>query len=347
MYMKNIYKRVCHLVLLYIIAVPCLAQDVHFSQFWMTPLLLNPAQAGAQQNMRGIINYRNQWGSIAQPYVTENFSFDMKLGKKDKKAFSGIGLNVSQDKAGDAQLKTFQIGLSYACHVHLDDKSTLGGGLFGGYFQRNINTSTLQWASQYDGNSYNASLPSGEPTAANSIGNLDVGAGLHYEYGKGEKYLTGNDRKKFSAGISAFHLNKPGYSFYAGGQKLYIKTVAYANAELGIPNSDLSVVPGLIFSQQGPSLEILAGSMLQYQFKSDSKYTGYVHGSAISCGAYYRNNDAIIATVLLRISQFAVGVSYDSNISPLATASKGRGGFEICIKFVNPNPFLYKNSSRL
>jgi type IX secretion system PorP/SprF family membrane protein len=343
---KKIYKRIC-LLLVYVITIPCVAQDVHFSQFWMTPLLLNPAQAGSQQNVRGVINYRNQWSSVAQPFTTENVSFDMKLGKNDKKAFSGIGLNVNQDKAGDAQLKTFQIGLSYACHVHIGDKSTLGGGLFGGYFQRSINTGGLKWASQYDGTSYNSSLPSDEVTTANSIGKLDLGGGLHYEYGKGEKYMTGNDRKKFSMGVSAFHLNNPAYSFYATGEKLHLKTVAYAAAELGIPNSDISIVPGMVFSQQGPSSEFLIGTMVQYQFKSDSKYTGFVHGSNLSLGAYYRNNDAIIATMLLKISQFAVGVSYDINTSPLTTASKGRGGFEICLRFVNPSPFLYKNSSRL
>lgn len=324
-----------------------LAQDIHFSQFWMTPMLLNPAQAGAQQNLRAIANYRSQWSSVAQPYTTGNFSFDTKLGKKDKKAFSGIGLNISQDKAGDAQLKTFQANLSYACHVRINDKSTIGAGLYGGMFQRSISTTNLQWMNQYDGTSYNSSLPSGETSSANSKSAFDAGAGIHYEYGKGEKYLTGNDHKKFSMGVSMFHLNRPSYSFYNSGEKLPIKTVAYANAELGFGNSDLSLVPGVVFSQQGASSELLIGTMLQYQFKSDSKYTGYVHGSTLSFGAYYRSSDAVIATMLLKLSQFAIGLSYDVNTSGLTAASKGRGGFEISLRFVNPSPFLYKNSSRL
>lgn len=347
MKIKFIVKKLCYLILLYAITIPGRAQDIHFSQFWMTPILLNPAQAGSQQNLRGIVNYRNQWSSVAQPYATGNASFDMKLGKNDKKAFSGIGLNISQDKAGDAQLKTFQASLSYACHIHLTDKSTLGAGIYAGIIQRSINTAGLQWMNQYDGTGYNSSLASGETVTANSIMKADAGGGLHYEYGKGEKYMTGNDHKKLSIGVSAFHLNRPAYSFYAAPEKLYIKTVAYVMGEFGISNSAISVVPGILYSGQGTSSEIIAGTMLQYQFKSDSKYTGYVHGSSFSLGAYYRSSDAVIATMLLKISHYAIGISYDINTSALAAATKGRGGFEISLRFINPSPFLYKNTSRL
>ncbi|HXU26079.1 MAG TPA: PorP/SprF family type IX secretion system membrane protein [Bacteroidia bacterium] len=347
MKIKNIYRKTCCLILLFIITIGGRAQDIHFSQFWMTPLLLNPAQAGAQQNLRGSIDYRNQWSSVAQPYSTGNLSFDMKLGKKDKKAFSGIGLNISQDKSGDAQLKTFQLSVSYACHIHINDKSTIGGGIYAGFVQRSINTTSLQWMNQYDGTSYNASLPSGETATANSLMCFDAGGGLHYEYGKGEKYMTGNDHKKFSAGISMFHLNSPTYSFYGTPEKLYIKTVAYATAELGIANSALSLVPGVVYSQQGTSGELMVGTMFQYQLKSDSKYTGYVKGSTLSLGAYYRSSDAVVATMLLKLSHYAIGFSYDINTSSLTTASKARGGFEVSLRFVNPSPFLYKNASRL
>ena len=63
-------------------------QDIHFSQFTMTPLNLNPAQAGAEYDMRVIVNYKNQWGTVAAPYSTANIAYDMKLGKNNhKKSF--------------------------------------------------------------------------------------------------------------------------------------------------------------------------------------------------------------------------------------------------------------------
>ena len=55
-----------------------IAQDIHFSQVNMTPLLLNPAQAGAEASMRGTVNYRNQWSSVTSPFVTIAAAFDME-----------------------------------------------------------------------------------------------------------------------------------------------------------------------------------------------------------------------------------------------------------------------------
>src|SRR3954464_13100917 len=82
-----------------------LCQDIHFSQFYMTPLLLNPAQAGAQHDMRGTVNYKSQWSSVAQPYSTANLSWDMRIGKTAKSGIQGVGINISQDKAGNPQIK--------------------------------------------------------------------------------------------------------------------------------------------------------------------------------------------------------------------------------------------------
>src|SRR5688500_6785188 len=78
------------------------AQDVHFSQFWMTPLLQNPGLAGANYDLQAILNYKDQWSSVASPYKTFDLSFDMKFNqKKPKKGFLAGGINVFSDKAGD------------------------------------------------------------------------------------------------------------------------------------------------------------------------------------------------------------------------------------------------------
>ena len=64
-----------------------MAQDIHFSQANMTPLLINPANAGSEYTIRGILNYRSQWGSVSSPFVSMMAAYDMnfKKGKKSKK----------------------------------------------------------------------------------------------------------------------------------------------------------------------------------------------------------------------------------------------------------------------
>ena len=345
--MKNIYRKIYFLIVISILGVATSrSQDIHFSQFWMTPLNLNPAQAGAQYDIRGIVNYKNQWSSVTEPFTTFNGSYDMRLGKKKDKGFSGIGLNFFQDNTGDSKMKTFQVNLNYAYHIMLGEKSTLGGGLYAGYMQRSITYAGLQWMNQYDGKSYNSALSSGEPAAGNSLGLFDCGGGIHYEYGTGEKYITGNDQKNISAGLSVFHINRPDYSFYGNPEKLEMKTTGYVNANIGIPNSSLSVLPGILYLNQGSASELLVGTMFKYKLKEESKYTGYLKGGAIALGGYYRNKDAYIASMLLEIAQYAIGISYDVNVSGLSSASNGRGGIELSLRFVSPSSFLYKNMSR-
>lgn len=335
---KSFYKfstAVCILANCLLQTANCFSQDIHFSQFYVSPLLLNPAQAGAEHDMRAIINYKNQWNSVTTPYTTNNFSWDMKLTKKkERKGFSALGADVFSDNTGDAEMKTFQGNLYYAYHLFLNKQSTLGAGLYGGFAQRSINYANLQWMNQYDGTSYNPSLDSGEPAGGTNLTHLDLGSGLHYEYGK-----EGNTKLDLSAGVGMFHLNRPKYSFYRTDEKLQMKTVGYVHALIGARNSNFSIWPGIIYFQQGKNSELLIGNLFRYTFKEDSKYNTQVKGSAISLGAYYRNKDAIIAAVLFQVSHYAIGISYDVNVSSLENASNGKGGIEISLRFVAPNPF--------
>ena len=87
-------------------------------------------------------------------------------------------------------------------------------------------------------------------------------------------------------------------------------------------------------------------SIIYFNHVVDSKYTGFKQRSAIGIGAYYRNQDALIVNLLIEKGKYAVGFSYDINASGLARASKSRGGFEITLRMVTPNPFLYQKRSR-
>lgn len=343
--MKKLIKIAIIILIFVHVATVLKSQDIHFSQFSMTPLLMNPAQAGVQNNLRGILNYKNQWSSVAEPYRTYNFSFDVSLKKKKNvTGFSALGINIYSDKAGNAGMGTFQGNLVYAYHVYLSDRSTLGGGLYGAFGQRSIDFGELQWGSQYDGMNYNANLPSGEPTGSSNFTYLDLGGGVHWKYSKNERYMTGNDQRTFNAGVAVFHFNSPKYSFYDTDEKLHMKEVIYGNALIGISNTNFSVVPGFFFCKQGKTNELFLGSQFRFQLKESSKITGYVKGSSISAGIFYRNRDAVVANLMFEFSQYAVGMSYDVNLSGLKTASRGLGGFELSLRFVSPNPFLYSKS---
>ena len=326
------------------------AQDLHFSQFYMSPLTQNPALTGAVYDMQAIINYKDQWQSIGTPYNTYAFSFDMRLtNKKHRKGFWAAGINAFSDKAGDAHMGLAQANLSAAYHIHLNLNNTLGAGLQAGFAQRSISSASLQWGTQFNGSAYDPSMPSMEQNISSAYSYADLGGGVvwHYNNTAGAKNVTGNHDLKFTVGAAVFHPQQPRYSYFNSGDRLYMKMVLHGDALISIPQTHLAIVPGFMFCRQGNTQEVYFGTRLRYKLRQDSKYTGFAKGAAISLGAYYRAADAVAAVLLLEYSNYSFGFSYDLNTSPLRTASGLRGGMEVTLRFVTPNPFLKGSSSSI
>jgi type IX secretion system PorP/SprF family membrane protein len=103
------------------------SQDIHFSQFFMAPLNQNPALAGALWDDEAILNYKEQWRSISEPFKTIGATYDTRINKKHITNYIlGGGVNFFSDKAGDSQMGTTLGTLSFAYHRYLSAYSTLG-----------------------------------------------------------------------------------------------------------------------------------------------------------------------------------------------------------------------------
>src|SRR5688572_519658 len=82
------------------------AQDIHFSQFYTSPLTLNPSLTGSFDGlMRFGGNYRTQWGSVSVPFQTVSIFTDLNMmrSKMDGNWLSA-GLHAVNDRAGDGKL---------------------------------------------------------------------------------------------------------------------------------------------------------------------------------------------------------------------------------------------------
>jgi hypothetical protein len=56
-----------------LIATGATAQDIHFTQYQMQPLLQSPAMAGIGHDLRAVLQHRNQWASVTTPFKTTAF----------------------------------------------------------------------------------------------------------------------------------------------------------------------------------------------------------------------------------------------------------------------------------
>lgn len=328
-----------------------MGQDIHFSQLFENPLTLNPALGGAfNGSVYAGINYRNQWSSVAQNgngYTTTAFTFELQnMLKNWGNGYVSPGLSIFEDQSGDAHLTQLEIAFNLASGIYLNDNNCISAGLQGGWDQNSIQLAGLEWDDQYINGAYNSSAPSYENYFGSSLSYADFSAGVAYHYGKGETNMSSNDALKFSAGAAVYHVNQPNISFYnyptsiASGTQLYMRYTFYANMEIGVPNTNLQVMPALIYMQQGAAWEVDAGTKLRYVVNPESKYTGNHKGSAIDLGFYYRVNDAAIVLLGYEWGNFALGASYDFNTSALTTASHGEGGFEISLRYVNLDAIL-------
>ncbi|MEW6467882.1 MAG: PorP/SprF family type IX secretion system membrane protein [Bacteroidota bacterium] len=354
--MKGLYKKITGILVVCNLLSPgrpAYSQDIHFSQYANTPLLLNPAFTGdLKGNMRATTNYRSQWSSIAVPYKTFYTSYEITLLKTDNRRFLGFGVSFYNDKVGDFELNTSLLNFSFAGNLPLDRKNDIAIGVQGGFGQHSFSPAKLRWGSQYNGMNFDPNLQAGEGFYFNKSIYRDLSAGMTWNYdgnyGKGGIYSRSTKKPRANLGISLFHINRPNVSFYEGVQeKMYSKLVVHGSFTLISKRTDASLIPSFIYTTQGPSRELLLGGMFRYLLKEGTLYTGFTDGYAISFGGYFRMADAFILTTYLEFKQLSFGVSYDANISKLYIASSGRGGVEFSLKYMTPQALWFNQQGKL
>lgn len=329
--------------LLFVIKLSC--QDIHFSQIVFSPSNLNPALVGANYNNLGSIIYKNQWQSISSPYRTIYGSYSQRITSIKKQqtsnGFWGAGIGFYSDKAGDSNMGTTSGNISFAYHIKINKKSTLGASIQPIFASRSINPTNVKWGTQYEtGVGYNSNINSNENIAPQSFNYLDLGAGVLYTYKSSERYMTANDKRSLNIGLALYHISSPRYNFTNNtNDKLNRRYTGFINGQFGIQNSNISLLPGLYYNHQGNQNEVLFGTYFQYLLKAESHYTGMFKGSSVSFGTFLRAKDAIVLKMMLNYQQYSFGFAYDLNISNLDRATQARGGIEIAICFMSPNPF--------
>ncbi|MBL4703138.1 MAG: PorP/SprF family type IX secretion system membrane protein, partial [Flavobacteriales bacterium] len=157
-------KKLIPLLLVVFTFLQTKAQDIHFTMYDVTPVLFNPATTGVfNGDFRGMLNYRSQWASIGNPYTTYSVNIDGGLFKnKWKSGYIGAGMSIYKDVAGASNLGLTKINLSLSSVIYLDSKNSASIGFTGSWGQNSIDPSGLQWDSQFNGQTFDASMPSNE-----------------------------------------------------------------------------------------------------------------------------------------------------------------------------------------
>jgi len=210
------------------------AQDIHFSQFYLSPLNLNPAMTGVMNcNVRLAANYRNQWASVlrSNSFRTYSVSYDQRIpvGRSD---FFGIGGTFWGDRAGEADFATVTGKLSASYSKKMGGTRNSGHylvvGAEAGVAQRSLDFLKLRWGLQHDGNGgYDETFDSGE------INNFDRTEFLFGDLAGGLLwFMTFDKNNNLYLGGAFHHLNRADQSFNSGSQDLlYSRLTAHAGGD--------------------------------------------------------------------------------------------------------------------
>lgn len=303
------------------IACKLQAQDLHFSQFFNSPLTVNPANTGfiPDADYRVGLHYRDQWSSIlSSPYKTVSAFGDAQvLRNKFENGWLGLGAYILSDVAGSGTLRSTQIYGSLAYHQMLGRGSLVTAGFNMGWVNKRIDASKLTFPDQFNGVFFDNTIQNSDDVLSKTNTSFfDMQVGVNYAY-----FPT--DEVYINVGYSIQHVNSPTESFFGPNtpaSKLPIRQIGFLSAMLK-PNAKVILNPNAYFATQAKSTELMFGLNANYDLEDDGT-------KQLILGAYYRWGDAAIAVAGFEINHIRFTFSYDITTSPLSQFNDSQGASE-------------------
>jgi type IX secretion system PorP/SprF family membrane protein len=297
-------------------------QDLHFSQYFHSPLLVNPANTGfiPDGEYRVGINYRTQWANIGNPYKTFSAYGDGQFfGNRFENGWIGIGGALLRDVAGAGNFTTTRAFGSVAYHQAVGLGSLVSAGFNVGWINKRIDFSKLTFDNQWNGKFFDIAAPTGEAFATNQIGYFSLQAGLNYAY-------YPNENTYLNVGFSASNINRPSESFFSPGvvdTRIPTRITPFVNGSFRAGDAWI-VNPNLYVSKMSTAYEVVGGINGQRKLSEDGN-------TQLILGAYYRVSDALIPMVGFQQSGYKLTFSYDATASTLKNYNQTRGAYEVSI----------------
>lgn len=316
------------------------AQDINFSQFYEMPMLRNPSLTGFfKGDFRISGAFRSQWGSVSGvPFKTQALGTEFKFSiSENSNDYLSVGLQLTNDIAGDSKLGRTQVLPAIAFHKSLDDETDtyLSIGFIGGFVQQRFDPSKLRFDDQFVNGAYSETNPTRQTFDNTNLTYWDASLGMIYssEYGNVKYYF----------GAAYFHLNSPRVAF-SSENDVKLNRKILINGGLTAPLSDYNrmILYADIFSQGG-SRQAQGGVILKHDLVQHDDE----ESTSVSAGCFLRWNDAVVPLIKFDMYRYTIGLTYDINVSKLKAASEMRGGFEITMAYRNFLKIRNSSSDRM
>jgi len=296
--------------------------DPHFTQNYTYPMYINPAMTGGSDGDYRISTvYRNQWGSISNPFRTNGLSFDARTNRN-----LAVGVNVMNQTAGDGG---FSYTNAYASVAYTgvkfgaEQNHRLVLALQAGIISRRVDPTKFKWGDQWNPiTGYNANNTTSESFNRTSATVFDAGAGaLYYD-------ATPDKKTNVFAGLSIFHITRPKDPIIATESNVLntipMRYVLHGGLSYNF-SERTSIIPHVMYMRQGTANATMLGVYAQVNVNEETDFM---------LGGYYRYKDAVAPFVGVDWKNFIVGLSYDVNTSKLGGMTRNVNSFELSLTYI-------------
>ncbi|MEI6885627.1 MAG: PorP/SprF family type IX secretion system membrane protein [Bacteroidota bacterium] len=263
--MKKLSYILCLLALVWILPLnTASAQDMNYTQYFSTPLYVNPAYTGINTGIRARFLFRDQWP--AAPIAYKSYYFSADLGDRALPGAGGFGIVVQSDNPGVGLINNLNAALTIGVRIPITGFMAAQVGIKAGIMQRRINYDDLVFTSNFDaryGNIYQSGF-----TDFNASKRVvpDFGAGGLIQFSSTEGNITGD------FGFAVDHIFKPDVSFLSVGSSQYPrKWIGHLNLVFSTGPGGSS--NGMMNSGADP-LKIMVGGLYMNQSNLNSLQLG-------------------------------------------------------------------------
>ncbi len=303
------------------------AQDIHYSQFYNSPLNVNPAKTGIFNGDKRVnLSYKSQWRSVPVPWTTFSGSFDRKFYPRyGKEHFFSMGVLFNYDIQGeltDLNLTNINLTGSWTKIINENNLFTIGALL--GFATRGFDSNSLTWDNQWNGFELDPTLPTGENFDAERISFFENGLGLNYRWQQ-------SSRTKLDLGIGGFHLIEPTVGFYENDDIKLARRISFTGMGSFQMSDKFDLGLNALYQTQRDYNEFIGTALGKIHVNQSRGKELEVH-----VGFGWRSGRSWYPVVGIQHRQFYISANYDVDHTDFAT----RGGirrptsFEIHLNYL-------------
>lgn len=292
-----------------------IAQDIQYSQYYASNILMNPAFTGATRYARVALFQRMQWLSIQGKLVSSAVTYDRFFYYHK----FGLGGNLQYDRFASGTISNFQVGPTASYLLISENNKYVRFGLGCNYVNKKYQTSSQIFGDQLDPNFGQIAA-----TSVDRFGGGNNGSRSYADLNAGILYNT----KLFWIGGAVHHLNKPvenkTYSVIKTPMKISLHTgykIKFKDIKGLALEKEKSITLTANLKNQGLATQLDVGTYaLLHQITFGAWYRGI---PLLNSKNGYVNQDAAILMFGFENRGFRVAYSYDITLSAMGLKTGG------------------------